>query len=412
MFILLHTLSLLVTAPPAPVEIRTLAGETIAAQLVELEPDKLTIEVNGQPRPLPLAQLQQVTFDNKPRAAATPKIWVELRDGSVLAADEYSVHSDTAHVALTGDKPLELPVRSIRTVRFKEQTPDQHGEWLEILQLPTRTDLIVIRKDDHIDSIAGVVRDIGDDAVQFELEGQPIPVKLEKVEGLVYHESTPAQLPPSTFRVTDIDGTELEGAGWTATESGVRFQSPLGVEITRSFVQLRHIDFSADKIIFLSDLKPRAMTWMPYFEAAKLSETLAQFYRPKMDRALTRSDSASDDGKLQLLAAGGGQPVPETFEKGIAMHSRSSLVFDLPDDVRQFRATAGIDFRVRDHGNVRLVIRGDGRELYAENIAGADPPRELSVNIAGVRQLELFVDYGENLDIGDHLNLCNARLVK
>jgi hypothetical protein len=87
-------------------------------------------------------------------------------------------------------------------------------------------------------------------------------------------------------------------------------------------------------------------------------------------------------------------------------------VFDLPDDVRQFRATAGIDFRVREHGNVRLVIRGDDQQLFAEDIAGADPPRELAINIAGARRLEIFVDYGANLDIGDHLNLCNARLVK
>ena len=61
---------------------------------------------------------------------------------------------------------------------------------------------------------------------------------------------------------------------------------------------------------------------------------------------------------------------------------------------------------------MRLAILGDGDELFATEVSGRDGPRDISVDLTGVRLLELFVDYGENQDVGDHLNLCNARIVK
>jgi hypothetical protein len=50
--------------------------------------------------------------------------------------------------------------------------------------------------------------------------------------------------------------------------------------------------------------------------------------------------------------------------------------------------------------------------LFDEAIRGADEPRQLDISLAGVRRLQILVDYGEDLDVGDHLNLCEARIVK
>ncbi len=73
---------------------------------------------------------------------------------------------------------------------------------------------------------------------------------------------------------------------------------------------------------------------------------------------------------------------------------------------------AGIDSRLRGCGHVLLVIRGDDRDLLRQTISGQQPPVPLDVNIEGVRRLEILVDFGETLDVADHLNLCNARIIK
>ncbi len=100
------------------------------------------------------------------------------------------------------------------------------------------------------------------------------------------------------------------------------------------------------------------------------------------------------------------------YERGIALHSRTVAVYRLSGPYRRFQAIAGIDDRVRPRGNVRLIISGDGRELLAKTIAGTDAPLEIDVDLTGVRRLTIEVDFGEDLDVADHLDLCEARIVK
>jgi hypothetical protein len=59
-----------------------------------------------------------------------------------------------------------------------------------------------------------------------------------------------------------------------------------------------------------------------------------------------------------------------------------------------------------------LEIKGDGRQLYSGKLTGKDPPAALDVELAGVRRLVILVDFGDDLDVADHLNLCEARIVK
>ena len=58
------------------------------------------------------------------------------------------------------------------------------------------------------------------------------------------------------------------------------------------------------------------------------------------------------------------------------------------------------------------MIEGDDRVLWEGTVAGTDPAKPLELDIRGVRRLTVRVDFGKDLDVGDHLDLCEARLVK
>jgi hypothetical protein len=72
----------------------------------------------------------------------------------------------------------------------------------------------------------------------------------------------------------------------------------------------------------------------------------------------------------------------------------------------------GIDDSVRRLGNVRVLISGDSKALFDGVVKGTDAPRPLDLDVRGVRDLEILVDYGAELSIGDHLDLADARLLK
>jgi hypothetical protein len=60
---------------------------------------------------------------------------------------------------------------------------------------------------------------------------------------------------------------------------------------------------------------------------------------------------------------------------------------------------------------VRLVIEGDDRVLLDQALGANDAPIPIDLDIAGVARLRILVDYGDELDVADHLNLCEMRLM-
>ncbi len=121
------------------------------------------------------------------------------------------------------------------------------------------------------------------------------------------------------------------------------------------------------------------------------------FYAPRQDRNF-------QSNPLQLAG--------KQYAKGLAIHSRTEVVYRLPGSFNRLKAVAGIDDSVRPQGNVRLVIRGDNNVLLDTPIAGTDAPKTIDLDLSGVRRLSILVDFGDRAGIGDHLDMCNARITK
>ena len=117
-----------------------------------------------------------------------------------------------------------------------------------------------------------------------------------------------------------------------------------------------------------------------------------------------RRDAAIEGGPLRL----GGK----SYSKGLAIRSRTRLVYRLPSGFTRFKATAGIDDAVRPGGNIELTLLADGKQLLKTTITGEDDPQPISVDVRGVVRLTILVDFGKDQDVADHLDLAEARLTK
>ena len=88
------------------------------------------------------------------------------------------------------------------------------------------------------------------------------------------------------------------------------------------------------------------------------------------------------------------------------------MVFRLSERYRRLQAIAGIDPELRLSGHVQLVILGDDRLLFESEVHSEMEPMTLDMSISGVRRLKIIVDYGDNLDVADHLFLCDCKVTK
>jgi len=167
--------------------------------------------------------------------------------------------------------------------------------------------------------------------------------------------------------------------------------------MARALTGIVRIDFSHGKIVYLSDLESETREWTPYFKTSKEIPALSQFFAPKADRSLHAGPMVLDR---------------KTYAKGLALHSRTRVVYRLPDKFHRFKATVGIDDRVRPQGNARLVIQGDDRVLLETTVTGQEPAKPVDLDLSGIRRLSILVDYGADFDIGDHVDLGEARILK
>jgi hypothetical protein len=181
-----------------------------------------------------------------------------------------------------------------------------------------------------------------------------------------------------------------------------------GVKLEWPLAEVDFADFSAGKIRYLSDIAESSARWTPLVALPAAVNQAAAFGQP-------RRDQSAFGGPLTLHVPDDDSPSngqSRTFSKGLAVRSRSELVYRIPAGFARFIAIAGIEPATSTTGNIQLTIHGDDRPLYEAAVSGEDPPREIELNITGVRRLKIVVDFGKNLDTGDWLNLCEARLVK
>jgi hypothetical protein len=140
--------------------------------------------------------------------------------------------------------------------------------------------------------------------------------------------------------------------------------------------------------VWLSDLKPASVE-----EAGSFGVTCQW-----------KKDADLDGGPLRL----GGV----LHAKGLTVHSRAKLTWTLGAAYGRFATSIGISDLVAPEGDCVATISGDGKPLWTGRLRGGERPVAVEVPVAGVQALDLVVDPGERHDIGDHVSLGSAWLVR
>ena len=322
---------------------------------------------------------------------------MQLADGSVIEARQYVADGSRARITLADGEVVEAPAGMVQTVLCGPlQSAELKSDWSRLTGMKTDADLLIVRSGSGLDYQKGVLHDVTEDVVRFDLDGKVLPVKRAKVFGFAYHHGAAAEMPPAICRITDAAGSLWLVRSVSFGEK-LQWTTPAGVSVSQPCENIARIDFSAGKLLYLSDMKPDSIAWTPYFGVREPSAAMKQFYAPRFDRGF-------DSSVLRLGRV--------DYQKGIALHSRTELVYRLPERFSRFLAVAGIADAVRPGGRVRLVVRGDDKVLFEAAFAGSDAPRPIDLDVTGVRRLTILADFEDGINRSDHLLLCNARVSK
>ncbi|RYX83590.1 alpha-galactosidase [bacterium] len=119
----------------------------------------------------------------------------------------------------------------------------------------------------------------------------------------------------------------------------------------------------------------------------------------------TPMKNKSVDGRA--LSIGG-----RAFERGFGTHADSYIRIQLDGEARRFVAWVGVDDEVKGRAAaVEFVVVGDNKELWKSGVMRAnDAAKECSVDVSGVKILDLIVNDGGNGNDFDHADWADAKI--
>lgn len=321
---------------------------------------------------------------------------VESSDGKVVRTTVRG-KATPGHSAGEPIGEISLPLPAVRAFRLREPHRTDRIFEESLRGEPAKSDLIFVRRGDQLLKVEGVFRGLDEREVALEYAGKVERIRRSRVLGVILSPVAGVELESGDEGTLELAGggrmpVILRGIASTTSEGG---RGPaLEVEI-QGFpwkVDLRHVlevSFASDRILFLSDLGASRVREVPFFNS----------------RFPHRRDASVSGGALLLRGV--------RYRKGLGVHSRSVLEFELDDTYATFVSRVGIDDAVGARGSAAVRILGDGRQLWEGSVNGGEKPLDVLVSILGVRVLTLETDYGKDgLDLGDHVDWADARIVR
>lgn len=388
---LLSAVLLAVLAAPQ-VEVVSFQGEPRVGEWRGLSDGQITIALAGKDESVPLSEVLEVRFRGEPAKLDKPSAIVSLWDGSKLGATQSQIVNKRLKFTSAVLGELSLPQGEVASVRFSDRF-DEDEQWSKLVDRENKTDLLVIRKEQTLDYLDGVVVEVTDKSVKFLLDGEEVSTKREKIFGLIFARRPNNPKPPAV-RVELSNGDVLMASSLVGTPTGVSVTTATKTEVTVPLEKLKLLDFSQGKLRYLSQDPPRDVKYTRGIQDGPAFVQDRAFYAPELKPMGMRA-----------------------FARGLCIRPQTSLRYRLGGDYRRLQAIVGIDESVKDgNGDCDLTITGDGKQLVKLRVTARDTARPIDLDVADVVVLEITVGFGgdaaTNVDLGDNLDLADAKLIK
>jgi hypothetical protein len=263
------------------------------------------------------------------------------------------------------------------------------------------TDVLIVRSGEQVKTVRGSLVALGPHGGRFLFQDRERSFEVARIYGIVLAvgagHSGELQIANSEsmgggrpLAIVELgDGSQLPGWLQPAGSEQLTLETAFGSRLELQPDRIVAVVFHSDRVVYLSDM------------AAVRQETKGLLHAPwpiQKDRSV--------GGKPMRL---GGR----RFDKGLGVHARTQLVYALDGQFERFCATIGIDDSVRPRGNVVFRASGDDNVLFDSGpVGGSDEPQEIRLDVQGVSELMLLVDYGEQMDLADHADWAAARVIR
>jgi NPCBM/NEW2 domain/Protein of unknown function (DUF1583) len=331
-----------------------------------------------------------LAVDAKAPAFARPDAWLYLTGDEKLFGKLDGIGRDTLKLTTPWQDHLEVPLARVVGVHLgaldRKETPESFAKRLK--SAGPEDQLLAATKKGEVIVISGIIEGTEDDRLHFRYGDRTRTLSFKQVEGLIMAARAQPKRTDELMPTFSLAGGLVISGRWKDLDSSVwRVETSWGQELKLPAADILDVRVGGGKFVYLSDLSPTKTEETPYFG----------------HRLAWRRN-------VNLL----GEPLRmngRTYDRGLAVHSRCILTYELSGRYSTFETSVGFDDAVKGRGRVECRVFADGKELYANpDLKASGQPVDLKLPVAGAARLRLVVDFGKEQDTGDRVIWANARL--
>ena len=392
------------------------SGERKTCSLKSITNTELLID--QPPGKIALSQIQKVILRKPVGSKPLPSgINVFAAGDTQLKASRLTLDGDEFDISLaTGQPGIRIKRQALDSIRFAEDIDSE--KWNAVISKAQKADGLIIQREDRLDLISGLIKNLDQTHVDFETRGRSAKVALNKIAALKFFQPQ-SSTEKINFRIVDIYDNRYGGVSIRSTDQHVLIgtgkdattRDTANIQIPIQLVA--EIDFSAGKFVELPSLNPQSNSWEPFAKARVTDSDMRELLKLTDDKKLvwTRNQSFNEPLMIDIPSRKTTtNPVGRiTYQRGLAIQGGTSLVYVIPEDAETFMTDAGIQASRNKKGSVQLEILVDSKSVFRKRITATDRDlTQIQIPVSGDR-ITFSVGYGGDNESGDVLVLGNPK---
>ena len=355
-------------------------GSTKSVALFDVDRIVFSKPTDGVGQPEPASKPWRIHLIGDDRLTAQLENWSDSRVQVRLPRDA------------DGFQTLDIAASHIGQMWQAE--PDQVEKARKLATTSDQLDVVYVKAKDQegeLKAVQGRCLGLDGDSLQFEFDGDKRTIALERVVGVVLATKGQAQQLKTFHQILELNRGDRITAGSIELDEDhvLRLTTPWNAEMRWPQDWVAKVTVRHGRRTYLSDLVPTVIEETAYFD---------RIMHFQVDESLANGPIRLKDGE---------------YKRGIAVHSRCVLHYDLAGAYESFRGKVGFQQPTGTQGRAVVRVRGDDRVLFEElDVRGDQDPVALDLELTGVKTLILEVDFGENQDVGDRVVWADAQLIR
>jgi hypothetical protein len=247
---------------PVPLRITDIDGQSLNGKLVSLDQDLLVYKPSESTgsgdvskRTEEILRIDRAGNTSKRGSDQWP-IKAGLTDGSVLCLQKIDGKEKNWTIQLDEKLAQNGFAGELKYLKLKKLDAKGEDAWEAYIREEIKSDaLIVVRPGGALDRVDGVVKEIRDGKVQFDVDGQVVEASVDRLAGVLwYRKQVPVKVKGFSVRLSN--GSMLVAQKAKVVDDSLQLGGSWGDSLVFPLEWLDSIDCGLDKLAWLSSLVP------------------------------------------------------------------------------------------------------------------------------------------------------------